>query len=307
MCTRVLVTGGAGFIGSHVVDRLVAEGFGVSVLDNLSTGTSKNIRSHLNSNAIDFVQGDIRNVGDVKRSLEGVSVVIHMAALVSVPFSIQNPNLTYDINLVGTLNMLKASVERGVKKFIFASSCAVCGDPVSLPVTELTMPNPISPYAESKLIGERYCLGFSERGLLPSTVLRFFNVYGSRQGMNDYSGVITIFTDRCRRNLPLIIYGDGYQTRDFINVRDVAEFVFSAIQSRLAVGEIFNVGSGKATTLNELAKIIIELSDGNSKILCEAPRTGDIKNSYADVSKGKKLLGYCPKISLRDGLADLLE
>jgi UDP-glucose 4-epimerase len=146
MCARILVTGGAGFIGSHLVDLLVAEGFEVRVVDNLSTGNLKNISSHLDSGNVDFVRGDLRDVNVVKNSLEGVWAVVHMAALVSVPLSIQDPKLTYDINLVGTLNILRASAKAGVKKFVFISSCAVCGDPESLPVTELTEPKPISPY-----------------------------------------------------------------------------------------------------------------------------------------------------------------
>jgi UDP-glucose 4-epimerase len=306
MCARILVTGGAGFIGSHLVDLLVAEGFEVRVVDNLSTGNLKNISSHLDSGNVDFVRGDLRDVNVVKNSLEGVWAVVHMAALVSVPLSIQDPKLTYDINLVGTLNILRASAKAGVKKFVFISSCAVCGDPESLPVTELTEPKPISPYAESKLLGERYSLGFSDRGLLPSTVLRFFNVYGPRQGKNDYSGVITIFSDLSSKGLPLTIYGDGSHTRDFVNVKDVARFVFLALKSTRAVGEIFNVGFGKATTIKELAKTIIELSGGKSTISYLKPRVGDVRNSYADISKGRKLLGYCPQFSLKDGLASLL-
>jgi nucleoside-diphosphate-sugar epimerase len=307
LCAKILVTGGAGFIGSHVVDRLVTEGFEVRVLDNLTSGTLGNLNGHLDSGAVDFIHGDIRNAGDVKKSLEDVWAVIHMAALVSVPVSVKNPELTYNVNLVGTLNLLRASAKMRVKKFVFISTCAVCGDPEFLPVTELTRPNPISPYAESKLLGERYCMGFGERGILPSTVLRFFNVYGPRQGMNDYSGVITIFADRSLKGLSLTVYGDGSQTRDFVNVSDVAWFVFSALQSTSSIGEIFNVGSGKATTINELAKTVVELSGRGSAISYTESRVGDIKDSYADISKGQRLLGYRPKVSLRIGLGSLLK
>ena len=285
MAVKVLVTGGAGFIGSHVVDRLVNEGYDVRVLDDLSSGKLDNIQSHLSSGKVEFVKGDIRNASTVKNSLNDVNAVIHMAALVSVPLSLENPNLTFDINLLGTLNVLRTSVEKHVERFIFISSCAVCGDPESLPVTEQAKTNPISPYAESKLIGERYCLGFSERQLLQSVVFRFFNVYGPRQGMNDYSGVITRFIDRCNRKLPFTIYGDGSQTRDFVNVTDVAKAVVASVKSCKADGEIFNVGSGKPTSINELAKTIIELANVNSEISYEKSRTGDIKDSYADISK----------------------
>ncbi|MCL4430177.1 MAG: SDR family NAD(P)-dependent oxidoreductase [Chloroflexi bacterium] len=305
MPAKVLVTGGAGFIGSHVVGRFLTEGYTVRVLDNLSTGKISNIECHVNSKAIEFVEGDIRDASTVKKSLEDISAVIHMAALVSVPLSVENPNLTYDINLLGTLNLLQASLEKHVNKFVFISSCAVCGEPESLPVTEETRPNPISPYAESKLIGERYSLGFSERGLLRAVVLRFFNVYGPRQGMNDYSGVITRFIDSIKQKLPLTVYGDGLQTRDFVNVKDVAEAVLSSVKNE-AEG-VFNIGSGKPTSINELAQTLLELAGAEKKIRYEAPRAGDIKDSYADISKAKKILAYTPNVSLQAGLQDLLK
>lgn len=306
MTLKVLVTGGAGFIGSHVVDRLVNEGYEIRFLDDLSTGKLGNIQGHLSSGEVELIRGDIRDASLVKNSLEGVNTVIHLAALVSVPLSVENPNLTFDINLLGTLNLLRSSITKHVNRFVFVSSCAVCGEPGSLPVTEEARTNPISPYAESKLIGERYCLGFSERQLLSSVVLRFFNVYGPRQGMNDYSGVITRFIDRCRQKLPLTIYGDGSQTRDFVNVKDVAEAILASTKSSTAEGEIFNIGSGKPTTINELAETVLELTGVDSKIHYEKLRAGDIKDSYADITKARKLLGYEPKVSLKDGLQALL-
>jgi UDP-glucose 4-epimerase len=307
MTLKVLVTGGAGFIGSHVVDRLVEGGYEIRVLDDLSMGKLGNIQSHLSSGKVEFVRGDIRDASLVNKILEGVNVVIHMAALVSVPLSVENPNLTFDINLLGTLNLLRSSIVKHIDRFVFISSCAVCGDPESLPVTEQARTNPISPYAESKLIGERYCLGFSERQLLHSVVLRFFNVYGPRQGMNEYSGVITRFIDRCKQKLPLTIYGDGSQTRDFVNVKDVAEAILASTKSNKAEGEIFNIGSGKPTTIKELAETVLELTGVGSKISYEKPRAGDIKDSYADITKAKKFLSYEPKVSLREGLQMLLK
>jgi UDP-glucose 4-epimerase len=306
MSKKVLVTGGAGFIGSHVVDRLVNDGYEVRVIDNLSTGNLDNIQNHLNSGRVEFVKGDIREASTVKVTLEGVDAVIHLAALVSVPLSIQNPTLTFDINLLGTLNLLRSSIEKSIDRFVFVSSCAVCGDPKSLPVNEETPTDPISPYAESKLIGERYCLGFSEKQLLESVVLRFFNVYGPRQTMNDYSGVITRFLECCDRKLPLTIYGDGSQTRDFVNVTDVAAAVVASMESKVT-GEVFNIGSGRPTTINELAKSIIELTGSKNGVRFEKARAGDIKDSYADVSKAKKLLGFEAKLSLINGLETLIE
>jgi UDP-glucose 4-epimerase len=307
MPLKVLVTGGAGFIGSHVVDRLVNDGYAVRVIDNLSAGKLDNIQGHLKSGKVDFVKGDIRDASLVRKTLENVDVVVHLAALTSVTFSLENPDLTFDVNLLGTLNLLRSSIEEQVDRFVFASSCAVCGDPEFLPVTEEARTNPISPYAESKLIAERYCLGFSERQLLKSVVLRFFNVYGPRQGMNDYSGVITRFIEFAKQSLPLVIYGDGSQTRDFVNVQDIVEAVLGSTKNSKAVGEVINIGSGMPTSINELAKTVLELAGVDLEVHYEKSRVGDIKDSYADISKAEKLLNYAPKVVLRNGLRALIE
>jgi nucleoside-diphosphate-sugar epimerase len=306
MLKNVLVTGGAGFIGSHTVDRLVSEGYNVRILDDLSTGNIANIAGHLRSGKAELFKGDVRDASAVRESLKGIDAVTHFAALVSVPLSMKNPELTFDINLFGTLNLLKFSVEAHVKKFVFISSCSVCGNPEVMPVTEQTCPNPISPYAESKLLGERYCQGFSECQLLSTVILRFFNVYGPRQTMNDYSGVITRFIDCCRQKQPLTIYGDGSQTRDFVNVNDVAAAVLASVNCKSA-GEIFNIGSGQPTTINTLAKAILELSGECLDIHYENARGGDIKHSYADITKARKLLEFEPKTSLKAGLKVMLE
>ena len=304
---KVLVTGGAGFIGSHMVDRLVKVGYDVSVIDNLSTGKIDNIQGLLSAGKIDFVKGDIRDEDLVTKSVASADVFIHFAAVTSVPFSVANPDFTFDVNLLGSLNLMRASVQANVDKFVFVSSCAVFGDPEILPVNEEYKTAPISPYAESKLLGERYCLGFQQRELLRGVVLRFFNVYGPRQGMNDYSGVITKFIQRLRQKEPLVVYGDGSQTRDFVNVYDIVEGILASMKSTEAEGQVFNVGSGKPTSINTLAKTVLELAGADLKILYENSRAGDIKDSYADISKAKKLLGFEPKVSLRDGLKMLLE
>jgi UDP-glucose 4-epimerase len=306
LLNKILVTGGAGFIGSHLVDHLVGEGYSVRVLDNLSSGSLKNIANHLKTGKVDFIKGDICDGIAVKRSVENIDAVFHLAAQISVPASIKDPNTTFNTNLAATVDLLNASVQAHIKKFLFASSCAVYGDSHVLPISEKCVTNPISPYAESKLIAERYCLGFSERKLLETVVFRFFNVYGPRQGMNDYSGVITRFIERSRQGLPLVIYGDGLQTRDFVNVQDIVQALMSGLKCSTSNGEAFNVGTGKPSSVKELAELIMHLTSQSNEIQYEKPRAGDILESYADVSKAKNLLGYSPKVMLGDGLQALL-
>ena len=303
---KVLVTGGAGFIGSHLVDRLVKEGYPVRVIDNLSSGKIENIQHHIDTNKVEFIKGDIRDATLVNKSVDGVGFVLHLAAIISVPFSMENPDLTFDVNTQGTHNLLLAAAEKSVEKFVFISSCAVYGDPEVNPVTEDIKTNPISPYAESKLIGERYCLSFNQSNQLKTVVLRFFNVYGPRQSMNAYSGVITIFINKVKQKEPLTIYGDGSQTRDFVNVRDIVHGILASMKTNKTDGEVFNIGSGKPTSINDLAKAVLELGNVDLEIKYEKYRTGDIKHSFADITKARKLLGYEPKVSLRDGLRELI-
>jgi nucleoside-diphosphate-sugar epimerase len=303
---KVLVTGGAGFIGSHLVDRLVERDFDVRVLDNLSTGNRENIVDHLKSGAVDFIEGDIRDKETVSKSVVDCDMVVHLAAIVSVPFSVQNPSVTFDVNSLGTVNLLRSSAEAGVKKFVFVSSCAVYGDPDFLPVKETYSTNPLSPYAISKLAGEEFCLDFHAKGLLRSAVVRLFNVYGVRQGLSEYSGVITKFMDCCRRGCPLTVYGDGLQTRDFVSVHDVVSALLACMENSRADGEVFNIGTGKAVTVNELAETVLSLTGLNLGIRHEKPRAGDIEQSFADISKAQGVLGFKPRVSLEDGLRDLL-
>jgi UDP-glucose 4-epimerase len=303
---NVLVTGGAGFIGSHVVDSLVDCGYGVRVVDDLSTGKLSNIEGHLNSGRVDFVKGDVKDVEFVRKCVRDVGAVVHLAAITSVPFSVENPNLTFDTNVAGTLNLLISCAEEKVRKFVLISSCAVYGEPMYLPVDEKHSTSPISPYAESKLVAEDFCVGFHEKQLLKSVVLRLFNVYGPRQGVNDYSGVITRFVERTKQGLPLVVYGDGSQIRDFVHVSDVVEAVLCSMESKDAEGEVFNIGVGKPTSILELAETVSELTGVNSEIFFDKPRPGDIMHSYADISKAEKLLGYRPTLSLRQGLHTLL-
>ncbi len=301
------MTGGAGFIGSHTVDHLLAEGVEVVVLDNLRSGRLENIRQHVNKRNFRFVRGDIRDSHLVKDLVSDVDAVIHLAALVSVPESIKDPALTYAINVNGTLNLLKASVDFGVKRFVYASSCAVYGDAENLPIKEDYPPKPLSPYASSKLTAEDYVQKYNRNFGLETVCLRYFNVYGPRQIYSDYSGVITRFINRLTNGLPLVIFGDGEQTRDFVYVTDVAEANILALKHAKAIGEIFNIGTGVGTTINRLASMLLELAGKNSlETVHSEPREGDIRHSVADISKAKEKLGYCPKVSLKDGLKRLL-
>jgi UDP-glucose 4-epimerase len=301
-----LVTGGAGFIGSHLVDRLVSEGYFVKVIDDLSTGQLANIAGHVDAGRVEFLKGDVRDSALVKEAVRGVDVIAHLAALTSVPFSMKNPDLVYDVNVSGSLNLILAAIEAGVDRFVFASSCAVFGDTTILPVTETAEFKPISPYAESKLAIERCLRGFYRRGALDSVILRFFNVFGPRQGLSEYSGVITKFMGGCRTGQPLVIYGDGSQTRDFVNVADVVEGIYSALTVEGVEGEVFNIGSSKPTSVGELARAVLDLTGADVGVRYEPARLGDIKESYADIAKAKHWLGFQPQVSIREGLTFLV-
>lgn len=301
------MTGGAGFIGSHTVDHLLADGVEVVVLDNLRSGRLENVRQHVNKRNFRFVRGDIRDSHLIKDLVSDVDAIIHLAALVSVPESIRDPALTYEINVNGTLNLLKASADFSIKRFVYASSCAVYGDMKNLPIKEDYPPKPLSPYASSKLTAESYVQKYNRNFGLETVCLRYFNVYGPRQIYSDYSGVITRFINRLTNGLPLVIFGDGEQTRDFVYVTDVAEANILALKHAKAIGEIFNIGTGVGTTINRLASMLLELAGKNSlETVHSEPREGDIRHSVADISKAKEKLGYCPKVSLKDGLKRLL-
>jgi UDP-glucose 4-epimerase len=300
-----LVTGGAGFIGSHLVDWLVSDGWAVTVIDNLSTGNLANIEEHVDKGVVEFLKGDICTPSAVKQATKGVSVVFHLAAQTSVPLSMEKPQLTYDVNVAGTLNILAACAKEKVGKIVFASTCAVYGEPQYLPVDEMHPTHPISPYAESKLAAEKYCLGFNERGLCRSVVLRFFNVYGPRQGLNDYSGVITRFIENCKNDKPLTVFGDGLQTRDFISVRDVVDALVAVASDPKVEGEIINIGTGKQTAINDLARVLLEITAAHVAVTHVSERSGDIRHSYADISRAQHL-GLEPKISLAQGLKELV-
>jgi len=308
--SKVLVTGGAGFIGSHLVDRLLSEGLEVTVIDNLDTGRLENIAHHQDREEFHFVKGDIRDFNLVKEIMKDKDAIFHEAALASVILSVENPILTNDINVSGTLNLLKASVDHHVKRFIFASSAAIYGETPSPQKREDMTPNPTSPYGASKLAAENYVKLFHKVYGLETVSLRYFNVYGPRQRFDiqcAYGGAITIFTNRLLKNMPPIIYGDGEQTRDFIYIQDVVEANILALNSKKAAGESFNIGTGKNISVNQVAEILKEIMNRKDlKNVHANPRPTDIRHGYADVSKAKRMLGFHPKVPLKEGLIKLV-
>ena len=306
--SEILVTGGAGFIGSHIVDRLLDEGFHVRVVDDLSTGEKKNLTQHEGKQSFQFIEGNICNFDLVKKAIKGADAVFHEAALVSVTSSVENPLLTNEVNVTGTVNLLKACVDAQVKRLVFASSCAVYGDSEILPKHENLMPMPLSPYAVSKLAAENYVKVFHDVYGIETVILRYFNVYGSRQKSGPYSGVISVIINCLLENKAPTIYGDGNQTRDFVNVKDVVEANMLALSKREAVGEVFNISSGEAITINKLAETIQEIMEKTSlKAVHAEPRAGDITHSYGDITKARKKLEYEPKVQLEKGLSELVK
>jgi len=306
--SRILVTGGAGFIGSHLIDRMLDEGFKVRVIDNLYTGQMDNLVQHRDKKGFRFIEGDIRNFELVKNIVRSVDAVFHEAALVSVNRSVENPLLSNEVNVTGTLNLLKACVDARVKRFIYASSSSVYGETETLPKHENLATMPLSPYAVSKLAAENYVRVFHDVYGLETVCLRYFNVYGPRQKYGPYSGVISNFINRLLEDQPPVIYGDGEQTRDFTNVQDVMEANILALSTQNAVGEAFNIATGAATSINKLAEIIQKImGKTNLEPVYANPRPGDIRHSYADISKARKILGYNPNFQLEKGLTDLVK
>ncbi len=301
---RAVVTGGAGFIGSHIADGLVARGYQVAIIDDLSTGNKENVASLLNQNHVEFTECSIADLSVLTKLFRGANYVFHLAAIPSVPRSIENPQASHEANITGTLKVLLAARDTAVKKVVYASSCAVYGDTCTLPIKEDTLSNPQSPYAVTKLAGEYYCQVFHQVYGLPTVCLRYFNVYGPKQDPNsDYSAVIPRFIQRVLDDKPPIILGDGEQTRDFTFITDVVEANILVAESH-ATG-IFNIGSGQSISITRLAELIIGLAGNNVKPMHEEPRPGDIKHSLADISKARSF-GYKPRYGLERGLAETI-
>ncbi len=299
---KLIVTGGAGFIGSHLAELLLSRGYHVIIIDDLSTGKMANIERLLKRANVEFIQGSITDLPLLQRLFQGAYYVFHQAAIPGVPLSIDSPQFSHEVNITGTLNVLLAARDNHVKKVIYASSSSVYGDTKTLPKREDMVPSPLSPYAVTKLAGEYYCRVFHQVYGLATVCLRYFNVYGPRQDPNSqYAAVIPKFIKSSCEGKPSIIFGDGEQTRDFTFVKDVVEANLLAAQSD-ACG-LFNVSRGESITINRLAKLITEFAGNKVEPIHQEPRPGDIRHSLADVSKAKAF-GYEPKYDLKAGLAE---
>lgn len=308
MKSRVLVTGGAGFIGSHLVRRLVVNGYNVSILDNLSTGNFDRIKPLVSNSSASFINGDIREAESVRNAVLGVDSVVHLAAIKDVQFSIKNPSLTFEVNTAGTKNLVDACVNSGVKRFVFISTSAVYGNARYLPIDEGHPLNPLSVYADSKIGPERWCISPELSGKLETVVFRLFNVYGQGQGADGYSGVISRFIDRLNADKPPVIYGDGSQTRDFVNVLDVVKCITLALETERISDQIFNIGSGRSVSILELAKLLSKLVGKDSlSPIHKSPREGEILHSQANIEKARDNLGFDPVIDLSGGLEELVK
>jgi UDP-glucose 4-epimerase len=297
--SRALVTGGAGFIGSNLVRRLLERGDEVRVLDNFSTGS----RDNLEGLDVEVVEGELRSYERVHNAVRGVEVVYHLGALGSVPRSVQDPLTSTAVNIEGTLNVLLAARDAGARRVVYSSSSSVYGTRRDLPVTEETPPDPISPYGVAKLAAERFCVSFSRVYTLETVVLRFFNVFGPRQSpLSQYAAVVPLFVTAIGRDQAVTIEGDGEQSRDFTYVSNVVDASLGAAEAEGASGRIFNVSSGSPATVNELADAIGEIVGKPVERRFVPPRTGDIRASWADIGAARETLGYEPRVELRDGL-----
>jgi UDP-N-acetylglucosamine 4-epimerase len=306
---RILVTGGAGFIGSNLVAHLIAEGAFVRVLDNLLTGRYQNIKAFESHPLFEFIEGDITNSATCHDACKGITHVSHQAALGSVPRSIKDPARTHDINVTGFLNMLIAAKEQNVQRFVFASSSSVYGDEPTLPKIEERIGKPLSPYAVSKYSNELYATVFSKNYGLECIGLRYFNVFGPNQDPNGpYAAVIPLFIDKIMKKEVLYIDGDGEQTRDFTYVQNAVQANVKALftENKEAVNQIYNIAFGENYSLNTMLETIENIMGQKANKSHREARQGDIRNSLADISKAKTLLGYQPQYSFHKGIEEYI-
>ncbi len=301
-----LITGGAGFIGSHLASALAAAGARVRIIDDLSTGYRENLDEILDEihGDLDFIQGSVADEKVLGKALEDVELVFHEAAIPSVPRSVENPRQTHIASVDSTFSLLLASREKKVRRLVYAASSSAYGDQPTLPKTENMLPEPLSPYAVAKLVGEYYCQVFTRVYALETISLRYFNVFGPRQDpSSQYSGVISRFISALLGHENPVIYGDGEQSRDFTYVADVVEANLRAAETTSGVGQIINIAKGKQVSLNQLLDRLKQLT-GKEDVIADyrEPRAGDVRHSLADISRARSLLGFEPKVDLQTGL-----
>lgn len=301
---KYLITGGAGFIGSHIANTLLQNGKQVRILDNFSSGKKENIKDL----DVEIIEGDLRHDEDIAKAVKGVDVIFHEAAFVSVPESMEKPQECFDINISGTSKLFESARRSGVKRVVVASSAAVYGDSESYPLSEDTPLKQLSPYATSKRVNEMYAELFTNQFGLEVVALRYFNVYGPRQRPDSmYAAAVPIFIRRMLDNKPITIFGDGGQTRDLVNVKDVVQANLLASEHPKAAGQIFNVCTGVETKLLDLLDILYELFPNAPKHIHAEPRAGDIYRSIGTPKKIIDTLGFKPQVTLADGLAEAVE
>lgn len=305
--TKVLVTGGAGFIGSNLADGLIAEGAKVSIIDNFATGFRENLEEI--SGDFDFIEGDLNDDKALLKAIENVEIVFHQAALPSVPRSVENPKETHEACTNATFNLLLKSKENNVRRFVYAASSSAYGNQKTLPKVETMRPEPLSPYAAAKLMGEYYCSVFNEVYNLETIALRYFNVFGPRQNPSSfYSGVISRFIDALMSGETPVIFGDGEQSRDFTYIKNVVDANIKASQTDKGFGEVLNTANGERITLNELLETLKTIT-GKDSVQAEykEERKGDVKHSQADNSKAVEVYGYEKLVGLEEGLINTID
>jgi nucleoside-diphosphate-sugar epimerase len=306
--SRILVTGGAGFIGSNLTEALLKQGHWVWVLDNFSTGKRENLVFDKEYPSLEIIDGDIRDLAICRKVMKDIEVVFHQAALPSVQRSVEDPLISNSVNVEGTLNILLSSRDTGVKRLIYASSSSIYGDTPTLPKQEEMPPNPLSPYALQKYIGEHYCRLFFQLYGLETVSLRYFNVFGPKQDPNSiYSAVIPRFIDALLEGHPPIIFGDGEQSRDFTYIDNVIQANLLAMHVDRLNGEPINIACGKRTSLNQLLATLYDIFGTKVSPIYQEPRKGDVRHSLADIRKGKQILNYEPNVGIEAGLKKTVE
>jgi nucleoside-diphosphate-sugar epimerase len=306
--SNVLVTGGAGFIGSHLTEALLQEGHRVRVLDDFSTGKRENLIFDKKYPSLEIIEGDIRHLAICQKAMKGIEYVFHQAALPSVQRSVEDPLGSNAVNGGGTLNILFAAREEAVKRVIYASSSSIYGDTPTLPKHEEMLSHPLSPYALQKYIGEQYCRLFYELYGLETVSLRYFNIFGPKQDPNSiYSAVIPKFIEALLQGSPPIIFGDGEQSRDFTYIENVVQANLLAMSAEHLHGEAINIACAERTSLNQLVNVLRKILGSKVSPVYEEPRKGDVRHSLADIRKGKELLNYEPKVGIESGLRKTVE